>query len=68
MFAVVATNYLSDLPLTGRAMVVVVIGDINDETPQFNQSLYTAELPERTTLGTLVLRVQATDGDAEVLT
>ena len=58
-----ATNYLSDIQRTGTAIVNVRLRDINDETPVFGQTLYTATIPERVPVGTAVLTVTASDGD-----
>ncbi|XP_055669182.1 LOW QUALITY PROTEIN: protocadherin alpha-2-like [Falco peregrinus] len=50
-------------PLTGTVELVISVLDANDNAPQFNQSVYKAQLPESATEGTLVARVNATDPD-----
>ncbi|XP_014167121.1 protocadherin alpha-2-like [Geospiza fortis] len=49
--------------LTGTMELVISVEDANDNPPQFNQSMYKVQLPENTTEGTLVVRVNATDPD-----
>ncbi|CAM9462545.1 unnamed protein product [Bubo scandiacus] len=43
--------------------LVVSVLDVNDNAPQFNQSVYKVQLVENTERGTLVIRVNATDLD-----
>ncbi|XP_040460895.1 LOW QUALITY PROTEIN: protocadherin alpha-3-like [Falco naumanni] len=50
-------------PLTGTVELVISVLDANDNAPQFNQSVYKAQLPESAAEGTLVARVNATDPD-----
>ncbi|KAM9373558.1 protocadherin alpha-10-like [Phaethornis superciliosus] len=49
--------------LTGTMELVISVLDVNDNAPQFNQSVYTVILPEDASEGTLVARVSATDPD-----
>ncbi|XP_039552512.1 protocadherin alpha-13-like, partial [Passer montanus] len=49
--------------LTGTMELVISVEDANDNTPQFNQSVYKVQLPESSAVGTLVTRVNATDPD-----
>uniref|UniRef100_A0A663ENM9 Cadherin domain-containing protein n=1 Tax=Aquila chrysaetos chrysaetos TaxID=223781 RepID=A0A663ENM9_AQUCH len=49
--------------LTGTMELVISVLDVNDNAPQFNQSVYKVLLPEDTLEGTLVSRVRATDAD-----
>ncbi|XP_058278512.1 LOW QUALITY PROTEIN: protocadherin alpha-13-like [Hirundo rustica] len=49
--------------LTGTMELLISVLDTNDNAPQFNQSVYTVQLPENATEGTLVMRVNATDPD-----
>ncbi|XP_017681087.1 PREDICTED: protocadherin alpha-2-like, partial [Lepidothrix coronata] len=49
--------------LTGTMEVVISVLDVNDNAPQFNLSLYKVQLPESSLVGTLVVRVNATDAD-----
>ncbi|KAM8994269.1 protocadherin alpha-13-like isoform 9-T9 [Ara ararauna] len=53
-------------PLTGAMELLVTVLDVNDNAPQFNQSVYNAVLPEDALEGTLVARVSATDPDLGV--
>ncbi|XP_037254619.1 LOW QUALITY PROTEIN: protocadherin alpha-3-like [Falco rusticolus] len=50
-------------PLMGTVELVISVLDANDNAPQFNQSVYKAQLPESAAEGTLVARVNATDPD-----
>ncbi|KAJ8985392.1 hypothetical protein NQ317_007550 [Molorchus minor] len=52
-------------PLRGEMTVNITIQDVNDNPPIFNQSRYFATVPENATIGTSVLKVFATDADAE---
>ncbi|XP_041343951.1 protocadherin alpha-13-like [Pyrgilauda ruficollis] len=49
--------------LTGTMELVISVLDANDNAPQFNQSVYKVQLPENSTEGTLLARVNATDVD-----
>ena len=49
--------------LSSTAAVRVDVLDINDVTPQFQQSSYSAELVENTAVGTSVIQLSARDGD-----
>lgn len=50
-------------PLSGTATVEVTVLDINDHSPQFERSVYTADIPEDIPIGSHVLDVKATDLD-----
>ena len=50
-------------PLSSRLHVNVTIQDVNDNPPIFNQTRYTASVPENATVGTPVLAVNASDAD-----
>ncbi|KAH0552709.1 hypothetical protein KQX54_014282 [Cotesia glomerata] len=50
-------------PLRSRLKVNVIVQDVNDNPPIFNQTRYTASVPENATVGTPVLQVNATDLD-----
>ncbi|NXX39580.1 PCDA2 protein, partial [Tricholaema leucomelas] len=52
--------------LTGTMELLISVLDVNDNAPQFNQSVYKVKLPEDALEGTLVLRVKATDPDLGV--
>ncbi|XP_036247780.1 protocadherin alpha-6-like [Molothrus ater] len=49
--------------LTGTMELVISVLDVNDNAPQFNQSVYKVQLPENAERGTLVIRLNATDLD-----
>lgn len=49
--------------LSGTATVEVTVLDINDHSPQFQSSSYTADISEDVPIGSLVLEVKATDLD-----
>ncbi|NXG48578.1 PCDA6 protein, partial [Psilopogon haemacephalus] len=49
--------------LTGTVELLVIVLDVNDNAPQFNQSVYNAVLTENAVQGTLIFRVNATDPD-----
>ncbi|XP_068885407.1 protocadherin alpha-2-like [Aphelocoma coerulescens] len=49
--------------LTGTMELVISVLDVNDNPPQFNQSVYKVRLPESAAEGTLVAHVNATDPD-----
>ncbi|XP_062443259.1 protocadherin alpha-2-like isoform X3 [Rhea pennata] len=49
--------------LSGTMELVVLVLDVNDNAPEFNQSVYSAHLSEDASEGTLVLCVSATDPD-----
>ncbi|NXA87352.1 PCDA2 protein, partial [Melanocharis versteri] len=49
--------------LTGTMELLISVLDVNDNAPQFNQSVYKVQLPESAAEGTLVARVNATDPD-----
>lgn len=50
-------------PLSSTATVEVTIMDINDQSPQFQSSSYTADVSEDVPIGSLVLEVKAIDLD-----
>ncbi|XP_058278507.1 LOW QUALITY PROTEIN: protocadherin alpha-13-like [Hirundo rustica] len=49
--------------LTGTMELLISVLDVNDNAPQFNQSVYNVVLPEDALEGTLVVRLNATDLD-----
>ena len=53
------------LTLTGSATVLITVGDLNDNPPQFNETSYEASVVENELSGTLVISVLANDTDAE---
>nr|XP_006998146.2 protocadherin beta-7 isoform X1 [Peromyscus maniculatus bairdii] len=50
-------------PRSGTALVRILVLDINDNSPEFVQSLYRVQLPENTPVGSLVVAVSARDLD-----
>ena len=54
----------SDAPFI--ASLEIVIGDVNDNVPQFNQSLYNVDINEDVVPGTFVLQVVAIDFDSNI--
>ncbi|GFR86901.1 protein dachsous [Elysia marginata] len=53
-------------PLRASHAFTVVIGDVNDNDPIFSQSQYTATVEETAEVGQEIIRVNATDKDADV--
>ncbi|XP_058917353.1 protocadherin beta-6 [Kogia breviceps] len=51
-------------PRSGTIKIQIVVLDINDNTPEFAQEFYEAQVPENSSLGSLVLTVSARDLDA----
>ncbi|XP_023141422.1 protocadherin-12 isoform X1 [Amphiprion ocellaris] len=50
-------------PKSGSTLVRVIIQDSNDNSPTFEDSSPTVELPEDTAIGTTIIKVKATDPD-----
>ncbi|XP_036060660.1 LOW QUALITY PROTEIN: protocadherin beta-7-like [Onychomys torridus] len=50
-------------PRSGTALVRILVLDINDNSPEFMQSLYRVQLPENIPVGSLVVAVSARDLD-----
>nr|XP_044988902.1 protocadherin beta-14-like [Jaculus jaculus] len=51
---------------TGTSQVLIVVMDINDNAPEFAQSLYRVQVPENSPVGFLVITVSARDLDAGI--
>jgi len=51
-------------PRTADLPVRISVIDMNDNKPQFNQSIYTVTIPENTAVGKSVFQVVATDQDS----
>ncbi|XP_059949466.1 protocadherin beta-6 [Mesoplodon densirostris] len=51
-------------PRSGTTKIQIVVLDSNDNTPEFAQEFYEAQVPENSSLGSLVLTVSARDLDA----
>ncbi|XP_062941728.1 protocadherin beta-7 [Cynocephalus volans] len=50
-------------PRSGTALVRILVVDINDNAPEFLQSLYKVQVPENSPVGSLVVAVSARDSD-----
>ncbi|KAL6472191.1 hypothetical protein MHYP_G00183790 [Metynnis hypsauchen] len=50
-------------PRSGTASVIVQVLDTNDNSPQFDKQVYSVELIENASIGTLLLQLNATDLD-----
>ncbi|XP_030621257.1 protocadherin beta-6-like [Chanos chanos] len=48
---------------SGTASIIVSVLDINDNAPQFDQGSYTVNVTENTPIGSLVIKLNATDLD-----
>ncbi|XP_032952914.1 protocadherin beta-8 [Rhinolophus ferrumequinum] len=53
-------------PRSGTAQVYIEVIDINDNAPEFEQPLYSVQIPEDSPIGFLIVRVSATDVDVGV--
>ena len=52
-----------DRPLTGNALIVITVLDVNDNRPVFSTSTYVLNLWETTAISTQIIKVTATDKD-----
>uniref|UniRef100_A0A4W3HTH2 Cadherin EGF LAG seven-pass G-type receptor 1 n=1 Tax=Callorhinchus milii TaxID=7868 RepID=A0A4W3HTH2_CALMI len=50
-------------PLSATAAVYITVEDENDNTPQFTEKRYVAQVPENVSVNTKILQVKATDQD-----
>ncbi len=48
---------------TGTLKINIIVLDANDNAPVFSQSVYTALVPENAPMGSLILKISATDAD-----
>ena len=62
-FSVVAEDSDGVTVQSSTAVVNISINDLNDNLPVFSQESYTRDLPENTTVNSIVLQVSATDND-----
>ncbi|XP_059030816.1 protocadherin beta-9-like [Mustela lutreola] len=53
-------------PRSGTTTIRIVILDINDNAPQFSQTIYETQTPENSTVGSLIAKVSAGDIDSGV--
>ncbi|XP_037657974.1 protocadherin beta-12-like [Choloepus didactylus] len=53
-------------PRSGTALVSVMVVDINDNSPEFEQPFYDVKIPENSVLGSLVVTVSAWDLDSGI--
>ncbi|XP_004452630.2 protocadherin beta-14 [Dasypus novemcinctus] len=51
-------------PRSGTTLVLIKVLDINDNAPEFAQSLYEVQVPEDTPVGSWVITISANDVDA----
>ncbi|XP_038626846.1 protocadherin alpha-10-like isoform X6 [Tachyglossus aculeatus] len=49
--------------MTGTVQLVIVVLDVNDNAPKFGQSIYKVRLAESAALGSLLIKLNATDAD-----
>ncbi|KAK3772598.1 hypothetical protein RRG08_027333 [Elysia crispata] len=61
-FAVVATD-MGTLPKFTKINVSLIVGDVNDQSPEFTNTSYSLSIPEDTKNGSFLLQVLATDKD-----
>ena len=61
---VVEAEDMGSPSLTGSAEVTITVRDLNDNDPQFNQSLYEVSIPEDAPTPSVLLSVFATDADS----
>ncbi|XP_043845102.1 LOW QUALITY PROTEIN: protocadherin beta-2-like [Dromiciops gliroides] len=52
------------IPRSGTVQIRILVVDINDNAPVFTQSQYEVQIPENSSIGSLVVTVSATDLDA----
>ncbi|XP_078509588.1 protocadherin alpha-10-like isoform X7 [Lissotriton helveticus] len=48
---------------SGMSEIIINVQDANDNPPAFDKNVYTVKVPENTAVGTLLIRVNATDLD-----
>ncbi|XP_070426690.1 protocadherin beta-15 isoform X2 [Equus przewalskii] len=51
-------------PRSGTAQVRILVLDVNDNAPEFAQTLYQVQVPENSPVGALVVKVSARDSDS----
>uniref|UniRef100_A0A8C4SGQ4 Protocadherin 1 gamma 13 n=1 Tax=Erpetoichthys calabaricus TaxID=27687 RepID=A0A8C4SGQ4_ERPCA len=55
-----------DPPRSGTAEIHIIVLDANDNTPVFTQEIYKATVAENAPVGSVLLRVNATDADTDL--
>ncbi|KAJ0055485.1 hypothetical protein NL108_003877 [Boleophthalmus pectinirostris] len=55
-----------DPPRSSQAILMVMITDVNDNSPRFEKSVYEADLPENSSPGAPILQLKAADADVGV--
>nr|XP_004664705.2 protocadherin beta-15-like [Jaculus jaculus] len=53
-------------PRSGTAQIRVLVLDVNDNAPEFAQTHYEVQIPENSPLGSLAVKVSATDFDSGI--
>uniref|UniRef100_A0A3Q3ECI1 Protocadherin 1 gamma 31 n=1 Tax=Labrus bergylta TaxID=56723 RepID=A0A3Q3ECI1_9LABR len=51
---------------TGTTQIIITVLDINDNVPTFKRPLYNVTVPENTNVGSILVRVEASDADEGV--
>ncbi|XP_055459619.1 protocadherin beta-18-like, partial [Psammomys obesus] len=54
------------LPRSGTALIEIVVLDVNDNAPEFERTLYEVQVPETSSVDSLVIKVSATDLDSGI--
>ncbi|CAL9698238.1 unnamed protein product [Knipowitschia caucasica] len=62
-----ALNRITLEPVEPESEFIIKVQDINDNTPRFKNTPYTASIPEMSPVGTTVTQVTATDADDPML-
>ncbi|CAL8352694.1 unnamed protein product [Lota lota] len=63
---VISSDKHSTHPLSSAVLVNILVGDVNDHWPQFQNSPYVAHIPTAMDPESVVCTVRATDGDTEM--
>lgn len=63
---ITANNSLSICPLSSTVDVLVIVNDVNDNSPILSQDMYNTTVFENITIGQTILTVSATDADKNV--
>ena len=60
---IVTASDMGDPPLSTNATVIILILDVNDNTPIFSEANYTMHVRELADIGTIILNIRAEDKD-----